>query len=311
MNILRKKFVLAVLLVSLGCILAADSREDKYSQNGVKLIKNSRNLSYKLNLAPGVVINLIWIKPGSFLMGSPENELGRWAGWGEIPRKVVISRPFYIAAFETTQAQFEAVMDFNPSKFKGRDNPVEMILWKDAMDFCSRLNKMTQGQRPKGYKFSLPTEAQWEYACRAGTGTALNNGTDLTNEEQCKNLDKLGWYRANSDGHTHEVGEKCPNAWGLYDMHGNVWEYCLDVWEKNPSGKDVVDPQGPENLQVDPDHVKKGGGFYLAAKRCRSASRSPQKNPTNYIGMRIAMVYDPDEALPDAKKVKKTTSSKR
>ena len=174
---------------------------------------------------------MIWIEPGTFMMGSPEDELGR-AFWyyfeSETQHQVTLSRGYWLGKYEVTQAQYEAVTGENPSVcwYNGANRPVEWVNWFDAVNFCTRLTAMAKaaGRLPEGYEYTLPTEAQWEYACRAGTTTAFNNGTNIPSEEQqgwdepCPNLDKVGWYRFNSsyeynDEPTERVGQKQPKAW--------------------------------------------------------------------------------------------------
>ena len=180
-------------------------------------------------------------------------------------------------------------MGKNPSLYKGGNCPVEQVSWKDAKEFCNKLNERYAGKLPTGYRFDLPTEAQWEYACRAGTTTALNNGTNLTSEKgECSNLNEVGWYDKNngSDGHK-AVGQKRPNNWGLYDMHGNVWEWCRD-WFDDYTG-DSTDPTGPTSASR---RVSRGGGWCSYAKNCRSADRlsySPVER-RSYLGFRLALV---------------------
>jgi formylglycine-generating enzyme required for sulfatase activity len=179
-------------------------------------------------------------------------------------------------------------MGENPAHFKdcGDDCPVEMLSWNDCQEFLRRLN-----QREGTDTYRLPTEAEWEYACRAGSTTAFANG-GIT-ELQCghdPNLDAMGWYCGNSGNRTHPVARKNRNAWGLYDMHGNAWEWCEDWYEKDyPSGhvNDITDPKGPPSGR---DRVCRGGGWHYDARRCRSASRCGF-NPGiryNYSGFRVA-----------------------
>ena len=281
--------LLVVILLLLGLIAL---KKGGWS-DGADLAESRKIPRYVVELAPGVKLELVLIKDGTFVMGSPEDELGRWATWGEYQRKVVITRPYYLAVFETTQAQYQAIMKRNPSRWKGEKLPVHNVSWQNAMYFCDKLNELTAETRPENYKFTLPTEAQWEYACRAGTETALNNNKNLSHTALCPNLDEVAWYIGNSGSILHEVGLKKSNAWGLYDMHGNAWEYCLDYWTQIPDESDIIDPAGPDTGD---EYVKKGGGFYLNAERCRSAARSPQKAPKRYMSFRVALVYAPEKS---------------
>ena len=205
------------------------------------------------------------IEPGTFEMGSPDDEKGRWDDEG--PRhKVTVSKAFWMALTPTTQAQWQAVMNKNPCRFKGKDRPVEEVSWHDCVSYCDKLNKLI----PK-LKATLPTEAQWEYACRAGTNTAFNDGSDCT-ELTGKDLalDPLGWYGGNSGSQSHPVGEKKANSWGVYDMHGNVKEWCLDGM-RNYDRKAVSDPVGPTRKNA--RRVVRGGSWHDFAGHCRSAIR--------------------------------------
>ena len=218
----------------------------------------------------GCPVKMIRVRAGRFQMGSPDDELGRYRG--ENWHWVTLTKDFWLGETEVTQGQWKAVMGTNPSHFKkGDDYPVEEVSWEDAMEFCKKLNQKYAGILPSGYKFSLPTEAQWEYACRAGTTTALNSGKDITSEEgRCPNLDKVGWYSGNSGSSTHPVAQKRRNDWGFYDMHGNVWEWCFDWYDSYGDG--ATDPQGPKTGWY---RVLRGGSWnHGRARHCRSAYRN-------------------------------------
>lgn len=212
----------------------------------------------------GMTFNLI--PAGTFMMGSPSDELGRRDD--ETLHQVILTQPFFMQTTPVTQGQWKAVMGNNPSYFSdcGDDCPVEYVSWHDVQDFISRLNTLGQGT------YRLPTEAEWEYAARAGSTTAFANG-DITRKEDDPNLDVMGWYRFNSDRRTHPVARKQPNAWGLYDMHGNVWEWVQDRYGKYPSGS-VTDPEGPnEGPEQGSQRVLRGGSLFVDAWVCRSAFR--------------------------------------
>ena len=235
----------------------------------------------------GVKLEMVKIPAGTFMMGSPKNERGRYDD--EKLHQVTLTKDYWLGKYQVTQAQWQAVMGNNPSCINGDDCPVEEISWNDAKSFCDKLNKRYAGKLPQGYKFDLPTEAQWEYACRAGTTTALNNGTNLTDEEShCSNLAEVAWYYQDEESETHPVGQKRPNNAGLYDMHGNVWEWCRD-WYGDYSSGAVVDPVGP---RTGSDRVYRGGSWFNDARFCRSASRCRwlpgDRNFT--LGFRLALV---------------------
>ncbi len=240
-------------------------------------------------LAEDVNLDMIWIEPGTFIMGSPEDELGR--DDDEKQHQVTLTRGYWLGKYEVTQAQFEAVMGKNPSSFKGADLPVENVSYVYALAFCKELTEIEKaaGRLPEGYEYTLPTEAQWEYACRAGTTTALNSGKNLSDTEQCPEIDEVGWYLYNSGEKTHPVGQKKPNAWGLYDMHGNVYEWCLDGYGDYPKSS-VTDPIG--FFSMDLNIVMRGGCMLNFAQRCRSAYRDHNILYYSYfnLGFRVALV---------------------
>jgi len=212
-----------------------------------------------LDLGGGVTMKLVLIPAGKFIMGSPDSELGRNEDEGP-QHEVTISKPFYMGVTEVTQAQYEAVMGTNPSYYKGATNPVEMVSWNDATEFCKKLAEKTR------QTVRLPTEAEWEYACRAGSKTEFSFG------DADEGIGDYVWSSANKKGDaTHPVGQKKPNAWGLFDMHGNVEEWCSDWWcGVYPKGA-VTDPQGPASGEE--YRVLRGGAWFNNRVVCRSASR--------------------------------------
>lgn len=190
------------------------------------------------------------------MMGSPNNEQGRSDDEGPQTR-VTLTRGFYMGETQVTQAQWQAVMGENPSQFKGATQPVECVSWYDAVKFCAKLSEKT------GQSIQLPTEAQWEYACRAGTTTRWSFGD---NESALRNY---VWFRENSNNHTQPVGQKQANPWGLHDMHGNVWEWCLDWYGAYPGGN-ANDFSGSSSGSR---RVIRGGSWYNNPQLCRSAGR--------------------------------------
>jgi hypothetical protein len=217
------------------------------------------------------------IPAGSFLMGSPEDEEGR--DDDETQHAVEITQPFLLKTTPVTQAKWMAVMGGqNPSRFQGDDRrPVEQVSWEDAARFCEVFSAQTQGT------YQLPTEAQWEYACRAST-TGARYG----------DLDAIAWYWDNANRATQPVGEKQPNDWGLYDMFGNVWEWCLDWygwdWHRNDSSELQRDPKGPPSGD---SRVIRGGAWFNGAQYCRAAQRNYYSPTSRYntVGFRPARSF--------------------
>ena len=210
-----------------------------------------------LDLRGGVKVELVLIPAGKFMMGSPENEKDRNKDEGP-QHEVTISQAFYMGKFVVTQEQGQAIMGDNPSHFQGANNPVTNVSWNDAQHFFCRKLTTTSGK-----KVRLPTEAEWEYACRAGSTTPYSFG-DSEN-----GLADYAWYKSNSDDKMHPVGEKKPNAWGLYDVHGNVGQWCQDRAAYYASGA-ATDPTGPA---TGAGRVIRGSSFNDLATACRSARR--------------------------------------
>ena len=235
----------------------------------------------------GQKVSLVKCSAGSFMMGSPKEEPYRESD--EEQHQVTISKAFYMARFPVTQALYQAVMKNNPSEFKDSNNPVEKVSWNNAKEFCNQLNQMFASSVPNGYRFDLPTESQWEYACRAGTTTSLNNGENITiTDGICAHTYGVGWTDGYSEKTAHPVGLKSPNAWGLYDMHGNVLEWCRDFYATSYPEVDTTDPEGPKSGG---SHVVRGGSWKLEPKCCRSAYRKKydKEHRANDCGFRIVL----------------------
>jgi len=225
-----------------------------------------------IDLGNGIKIEFVLVQPGTFEMGSADGESD------EVPvHEVAVTRPFFLGKYEVTQQQWRQVMDENPSLFKGDRMPVESVSWYDCQKFLERLNELAPGR-----DFRLPTEAEREYACRAGTKTTYSFGdADMP-------LDPYAWVDTTSENEPHPVGLKLPNPWGLYDMHGNVWEWCSD-WHSHDyyAESPVDDPQGPP---AGDKKVLRGGSWSNPGPYSRSANRGyydPNARHNNY-GLRVA-----------------------
>ena len=229
-----------------------------------------------VDLGDGVKLELVLIPPSRFRMGyqaGQDDEAYIGYQW------VLITRPFYIGKYEVTQEVWEKVMGSNPSHFKGAKNPVESLSWDDCQEFLKKLNAL--GKEPG--IFRLPTEAEWEWACRAGTRTRFCFGDEESG------LADYGWYKGNSGKTTHPVGEKKPNAWGLHDMHGDVCEWCADGDEEYVHGWwPKADPTGPG---FDDYRVLRGGAWDIDAWHCRSACRDSSEPDCRIgdIGFRLVV----------------------
>ena len=232
--------------------------------------------SIALDLGKKVTMKLAPIPAGKFTMGSPGDEAGRDEDEGPL-REVVISKPFYMGLYEVTQEQYEAVMGAKPSKFADAAKPVESVSWEDAAEFCKRLSRKTS------QAVALPTEAQWEYACRAGAKTRFGFGDD---DRQLSNYARYG---QSGDAGTVPVGAKKPNAWDLYDMHGNVWEWCADWYAGSYVNAPTQDPAGPISGQ---SRVLRGGSWVNTSDGCRCATRNRSAPDVRYNGIGFRVVVN-------------------
>jgi hypothetical protein len=206
-------------------------------------------------------VRLIQVTPGSFIMGSPENEMGR--AYGEREREVTVPHEFFLGATPVTQIQYERVTGKNPTDHQlAEDAPADSIGWQRATDYCAKLTQIDRdaGILSKDWEYRLPTETEWEYACRAGTSGATYGP-----------LDSIAWHFGNSDQRPHPVGQKAPNPWGFYDMLGNLWEVCQDWYSRKRQLR-----------------AGRGGSYFNTKKSCRAAARSFYAWGGRYSGFRVA-----------------------
>ncbi len=243
----------------------------------------------------GLKMKLVWCPPGEFTMGSPQSLRGR--GRDEDQANVTLTKGYWLGKYEVTQSEWKQVMKTEPWKEKafnkeGGDYPATFVSWNDAVDFCRKLTEQEQraGRLPTGWEYALPTEAQWERACRAGTETRFSFGDDESK------LNEHGWFRDNSwnadEKYAHRVGQKKANPWGLCDMHGNVWEWCRDFYtEKLPGGRDP-EVKSIEETQGS-NRVYRGGGWDFVAAGCRSGDRRWHRSasPISNDGFRPALGF--------------------
>ena len=240
---------------------------------------------------------MVWIEPGSFLMGSPPEERERAVEEGPQTR-VTLTKGYWMGKHEVTQEEWTAVMGSNPSKFKGEaDLPVENVSWEEAMAYCRKLTERERaaGRLPAGYEYNLPTEAQWEYACRAGTTGATAFGESLSSTQANFDGDYPygGGVKGQNLGRTAKVGSYEPNAWGLSDMHGNVAEWCLD-WYGSYPGESLTDPTGPTKGS---GRVIRGGFWFDYAWLCRAAQRRDFAPTIRYYFIGFRPVLAPRSVL--------------
>jgi formylglycine-generating enzyme required for sulfatase activity len=251
--------IVLTVLCELGC--------DREPPTRPIVTPNSSPPRAETRLVP--LTNMVLISPGTFL---------------RIKHSITLTRDFWLGKYEVTQAEYAALMGKNPSHFPGDPNrPVEKVSYFAAVSYCSAVTKRERdaGRLPVSYEYRLPSEAEWEYACRAGTTNLFSFGDAVTEADQ------YAWTAENSQGITHPVGQKRPNPWGLHDMHGNVWEWCLDWFEKYPAAN-VTDPPGPTQGKF---KVFRGGGLDKDIEFARSANRF-MMSPSNgiyFVGFRVAL----------------------
>jgi formylglycine-generating enzyme required for sulfatase activity len=266
------------------------------STTSVQLDVNDTQLIHEVDLNASVALEMIWVEPGTFTMGSPTTEAYRFLG--ETQHEVTLTQGFYLGKYEVTQAQYEAVMNGNddglnatPSNWPNNpDRPVEQVSHDDIQKFLTRLNTQQAGNIPEGWAYVLPTEAQWEYACRAGTTTAYSWGDSITTDNAN--------YASSGYSQTQDVGQYSANPWGFFDMHGNVWEWTAD-WHAAYSSGAQTDPEG---AATGSRRVKRGGSWYHSGTNLRSAYRyNPTPSTRNYfIGFRVGFQQVPaDVASPE------------
>ena len=268
-----KRFQFEVVTVTVAVTL-----ENSGLFGGKTTIKTDRRRGeaqyFTADLGSGVSLEIVSIPGGKFLMGSPKNEEGRNSN--ESPQHWVTVPPFFMGKYPVTQAQWQAVMNSNPSRFRGANRPVERVSWHDCLKFCEKLSEII------GRPCRLPSEAEWEYACRGGTTTPFHFGETLATE--------LANYNRNY-GETTDVGSFPPNAFGLYDMHGNVWEWCADIWHGNYNGAPVDGSSWGAKFNND-NHIRmlRGGSWNFNPEFCRSASRGWYEPVIlfNHLGLRVA-----------------------
>ncbi|MBN1788266.1 MAG: formylglycine-generating enzyme family protein [Sedimentisphaerales bacterium] len=283
-----KKVITIFVILLVASVIAEEAKntEEPDATKQQRRAARAANLPVEktIELENEVTMMVVYIPAGEFEMGSPPTELKKDNDEGQ--HRVKLTKAFYIGKFEVTQLQYRVIMRQNESKFGGDKLPVENVNWHQARQFLKKVSDKT------GLKFRLPTEAEWEYACRAGTTTAFNTGTTLDSS--------LANYKAKTpyaDGvagdylkRTNNVGTYQPNAFGLCDMHGNVWEWCSDIYDKDYyKTSPLVDPKGPQKKGG--AHVIRGGAWNEKAYKCRSADRNHRLPKTNqaHIGFRVVV----------------------
>jgi sulfatase modifying factor 1 len=282
--------LLACMLATTYCILATESKSDGPNNSLPRapdaMLGSNAGQQRDDN---GLKLRLVWCPQGRFIMGSPKSEKERNADEDQVD--VALTKGFWLGKYEVTQLEWKQLMSTEPwvgQKLtkEGDDSPATFIDWENAIEFCRKLTKEERkaGRLPDGSEYTLPTEAQWEFACRARTKTQFSFGEDESK------LPVYAWFIDNTvrigEQYAHRVGQKGPNPWGLYDMHGNVWEWCRDLYaEKMPGGRD------PEVAQGGSFRVYRGGCFGNAFGDCRSADRDGFVSSTrlSHLGFRVTL----------------------
>ena len=277
----------AAVLFSVSTLMAGDAPliikqpESQFIRVGDSATFSVKAVTPKLETP----VEMVWIQPGTFFMGSDEGEEHRDSD--EVRHQVILTEGFWMAKYEITEALYKKVMATCPSS-NGDNMPVCHVNWENAMTFCEYLTDQEKkaGRLPSGYKYTLPTEAQWEYACRAGTTGMYNVDADVN---------EIGWFSENSENVIHEGGLKKPNAWGLYDMHGNAWEWCLDSYWPDLGTLAVADPYMFEDNENYPNYrVTRGGSFTERSYHARSAGREyyGKTRADRDFGIRLVLVRE-------------------
>jgi formylglycine-generating enzyme required for sulfatase activity len=300
MKYLKHIHTLIFIPIVIGCTNKdAETITEKFIEHQVHeelLIDRGANHRWIVDLPEGqphivsdINMKMVWISPGKFIMGSPTSEPGHQPHEEDL-HEVVISKGYWIGQFEVTQAQFEHVLDTNPSKFKDPNIPVHKVNWHEAMYFCETLTEHERfiNRLPDTWKFTLPTESQWEYACRADTKTIFHFGNES------HRLEQYGWFASNSADGPKPVGMKKPNNWGIYDLHGNMGEWCFDWYGKTYPPHGSVDPITEKGSSF---KVFRGGTYTDIPNRSRSAYRNritpDTRNP--WIGFRVVLVHNNEQ----------------
>jgi len=273
-----------VSVIALIALYMVDDQPNVAQPQDSETLMQEPNRELKVRLNDGSFLELILVKPGTFNMGFVTPKRLRNSDLSPA-HLVTITKPYWIGKYEVTQRQWLAIMEYNNSQFKNKDNPANSMFWKEAQEFIKRLNEQTD------LTFRLPTEAEWEYACRAGNENDLNSYKKISDKGEFEiELDKVAWYSRNSERRVHPVGQKQPNAWGIFDMHGNVAEWCGDYFGKYPL-QHLYDPTGPDSGDT---YVIRGGDYSSRSDYCRASYRLCADGTYRWrtAGFRVAASYD-------------------